>query len=62
MTTTKGNQMKTQISIAMFLITATLVGMLFLPSAFALALAVFGGGASLLSLAFALIIAKVEGI
>jgi len=54
--------MKTQITIAMFIITATLIGMLFLPATFALALAVFGGGATLLSLTFALMIAKVEGI
>ena len=54
--------MKFQISIAMFIMTATLVGLLLLPSAYALALAVFGGGTALLALTFALFIAKVEGI
>jgi uncharacterized membrane protein len=53
--------MKFQISIAMFIITATLVGMLLLPSALALALAIFGGATTLFALTFALIIANSEG-
>lgn len=53
--------MKFQIVISMFIITATLVGMLLLPAPLALALAVFGGGTTLLALSFALIIAKSEG-